>query len=351
VGGKGRSEGGGRVVIDLGDLARYRHLSLAWFVRMAVAWAVGQDLFRDLVVDNVNSVIKNAEDVVGALRLSEERRGEVLKYLRGSGDVKLSTEYFMDWEAKEHARVFGGRGRKVRESFKARSYVFGLYLLGRELTRVRGDTYLLIEPHLYLGYFSLSPDAFREFYNTIRGFVAVYERERANNEVRVGETAFIATLAGLVINRLRRYEVSTCLIGELVGVPCRKTGVDVGGRERGVVGGTFVLYMVSGGGVTPLDLTGLVRGILGLERLFGVGVSRTLASLAGDFTRHRRDSNITDTMNLLGDAVFRYSITGNLGYVYSMIRTVTTSEDYTWVLKPLLGGEELGKGVVSEGGD
>jgi hypothetical protein len=312
---------------------------------MAVAWAVGQDLFTGLIIDSIDNIINKAEKVVEALRLDGEVRDKVLGNLRGSEDVKLSTKYFMDWEVKEHARVFGGRGRKVRESFKVRPYVFGLYLLGRELTRVRGDTYLLIEPHLYLDYFSLSLDAFREIYNTIRGLVAEYERERDNNEARVSGTAFITTLAGLVINRLRRHKVSTCLIRELVGDPCR--GIESMGGKEGGVGSAFVLYMVSDNNITPLDLTGLVRSILRLERLFGIGVSRTLASLAGDFVRHGRGggNDIISVMNLLGDAVFRYSITGELGYVYNMIRTVTTSEEYAWVLKQLLGdmsGEEGG---------
>ena len=346
--GKRGSKGGGKgIIIDLGDLARYRYLSLAWFARMAVAWLVGQDLFVELV-NSVDSIINRAVEVVEKLRLGEKERGDVLEYLRGSEDVDLNTEHFMRWEVKERTRVFGGGGRKVSESFSVRPYVFGLYLLGRGLTRVGGGTYLLIEPQLYLGYFSLSLEAFREFYNTIRGFVAEFEREGGNNEGRVSETAFMTALAGLVINSLRRHNVSTCLIRELVGVPCGRTGV---GEGRENVGNALVLYMVSKDGVTPLDLTGLVRGILGLERLFGVGVSRTLASLAGGFANRKRGGDITNIMNLLGDAVFRYSITGDLGPVYNMIRTVATSEEYAWVLKPLLGGEGLGRGVVGEGGD
>jgi len=344
-----KSKGEGGSFIDLSNLTRYRHLSLAWFVRMAVAWTVSQDLFEDLVVDSIDRVVGEAEKVVGALRLSEKERSEVLEYLRGSGDVELNTEYFMKWEVKEHARVFGGGGRKVSATFKARSYVFGLYLLGKELTRLSNDTYLLLEPHSYFRMFSLSLAGFHEFYNRIRTFVGEYEREIGNKEKRtkVHTTAFLATLAGLVITELRKNKVNTCMIREVVGIPCKRSQIDIDkkgdeNRKEDVVGGNvFVLYIVSKNEFIPLDLTSLVRGILKLEAMFRIGLSKVLTSLADGFVSHRH--GVVDAMNLVGDAVFRYSVTGDLGYVYNMLRTVTTSESYTDVRNLMFGdGDEGG---------
>jgi len=351
---KGRSrrkdKGEGKVLIDLGDLARYRHLSLAWFARMAVAWMVGQDLFEDFVVDSIDRIIGNAVDVVGTLRLSGEKRDKVLKYLQGSKDERLNTGHFMDWEVMEHARVFGGRGKEIRESFKAKSYVVGLYLLGKELTRVHGDTYLLMEPRPYLRVFSLSLVGYHEFYNKIRNFVAEYEKERANKEKKkeVRATAFLATLAGLVITELRRNKVNTCMIREVVGFPCKGFQIDIDkkgeeSKKEEVAGGNvFVLYIVRNDGITPLDLTSLVRDILRLETLFRINWSKILASLADEFVNHRR-GGVVDAMNLVGDAVYRYSVTGDLGYVYNLIRTVITSEGYTDVRDLMFGdGDEGG---------
>lgn len=349
--GKGRRKSKGKygVFIDLSDLARYRHLSLAWFARMAVAWAVGQDLFEDPVVDSIDRIIGSAVEVVGTLRLSEEERRDVLEYLRGSEDVDLNTKHFMDWEVKEHTRIFGGRGRKVSESFSVRPYVFGLYLLGRGLTRVGGDTYLLMEPHSYLRLFSLSLAGFHEFYSRIRNFVGEYEREMANKERKgkVLATAFLASLAGLVITELRRNKVDTCMIREVVGFSCKGSQIDIdkkGGeskKEEVAGGNVFVLYIVRNDGITPLDLTSLVRDILRLEALFRINWSKVLASLADEFVRHRR-GGVVDAMNLVGDAVYRYSVTGDLGYVYNMIRAVITSEDYADLRKLMFGDGDEG---------
>ncbi len=345
-----KSKGGSKgIVIDLSDLARYRHLSLAWFVRMAVAWLVGQDLFEDLVVDSIDRIIGSAVEVVGTLRLSEKERGDVLKYLRGSKDVDLNTEHFMKWEVKEYTRVFGGGGRKVSESFSVRPYVFGLYLLGRGLTRVGGNTYLLMEPHSYLRMFSLSLAGFHEFYNRIRNFVAEYERERANKEKKeeVSATAFLATLAGLVIAELRRNKVNTCMIREVVGIPCKEPQIDINKKgeetkkEEAVGGNVFVLYIVRKDGIIPLDLTSLVRDILRLEMVFRINWSKILASLADEFINHRR-GGVVDAMNLVGDTLYRYSVTGDLGYVYNLIRAVTTSESYTDLRNLVFGGGDEG---------
>jgi len=331
--GEGRSTGQA-IIIDLDNLARYRYLSFAWFVRMAVAWLVGQDLFeKPLDPGTINNVLAETVEEAKALKLSEKARDEVIKHLQGNEDVNLYTEYFMDWEVKEHTRVFGGRGREVREFFKARPYVVGLYLLGMELTRVRNNVYLFIEPHIYLIGLSLSLNKYREFYNNIRNLVREYERRANNKEKNINETALMATLAGLVVNNLRRYKVGMYRIRELIGVG----------------GNVFVLYRVDKrGGVTPLDLTNLVKHILELERV-GLSVSRTLAGLAGRFVSRKRGGDIIDSINTVGDAVFKYTITGDLGYIYNMTRTVTTSEGYAEVRDSLLGVGGGGEGGDSEG--
>ncbi len=238
---------------------------------------------------------------------------------------------------------------KISESFKAKSYVFGLYLLGRGLTRVGGNTYLLMEPHSYLRMFSLSLAGFHEFYNRIRNFVAEYERERANKEKKeeVSATAFLATLAGLVIAELRRNKVNTCMIREVVGIPCKEPQIDINKKgeetkkEEAVGGNVFVLYIVRKDGIIPLDLTSLVRDILRLEMVFRINWSKILASLADEFINHRR-GGVVDAMNLVGDTLYRYSVTGDLGYVYNLIRAVTTSESYTDLRNLVFGGGDEG---------
>jgi len=332
--GAGRSRGAEQaIVIDLDNLARYRYLSFVWFVRMAVAWMVGEDLFvTPISPGTINDVLAKTVEEIKALKLDKEKRNKIIDNLQGSKDINLYTKYFMDWEVKEHTRIFGGRGKEVREFFKARPYVFGLYLLGRELTRVFGDVYLFIEPHIYLIELSLSLNKYREFYNSIRDLVREYERRRANKEENISETAIMATLAGLVINNLRRYRVGMYRIRELIGVG----------------GNVFVLYRVDkSGGITPLDLTNLVRRILELERM-ELGVSRALAGLAGEFVYAKRGGS-SDSINTVGDAVFNYTITGDLGYIYNMVRTVTTSEDYAEVRDSLLGVGGGGEGGNSEG--
>jgi hypothetical protein len=360
-----KSKGTGRsteqaVVIDLDNLARYRYLSFAWFVRMAVAWLVGRDLFEDtLDLGSINNILTKAIEETKALKLNKEKRNKIINNLQDSKPINLHVrEHFMDWEVKEHTRMFGGRGKEVRKFFKARPYVFGLHLLGRELTRIHGDVYLFIEPHIYLIELSLSLNNYREFYNSIRDLVREYERRRANKEEKnISETAFLTTLAGLIINNLRRYGVRTCMIRELVGNPCKKSQTNTGkergeNEEEGISGNAFVLYRVDNDkGITPLDLTNLVRRILELERM-GLSVSRTLAGLADRFVNSRR-GGVIDLINTVGDAMFKYTITGDLGYIYNMIRTVTTSEDYAEVRDSLLGvggdseeGDSEGLGTV-----
>jgi hypothetical protein len=289
---------------------------------MAIAWAVGEDLFvTPISPGTINDVLAETVEETRALKLSEEIRDEVIKHLQGNEDVNLYTKYFMDWEVKEYTRIFGGRGKLVRKFFRARPYVFGLYLLGRELTSVLGDdVYLFIEPHIYLIELSLSLNRYREFYNSIRDLVREYERRRVNKEENISETALMATLAGLVINNLHKYGVGSRRIRELIGVS----------------GNVLVLYRVDKrGGITPLDLTNLVMHILELKRM-GLSVSRTLADLADRFVNSRR-GGVIDLINTVGDAMFKYTITGDLGYIYNMIRTVTTSEDYAEVRDSLLG--------------
>jgi hypothetical protein len=320
--------GGGKecgVVIDLDGLVKYRHLSFAWFARTAVAWLVGQDPFEEPVP--IGEVLEKAVREAGALGLG----GGLLEDLRSSEPGNLGVDkHFMRWESKEFMRVFGGGGGNVKDYFCARKYVIGLSMLGRELTRAYGSEYLLMEPHAYLRYLGLA--GYRELYSTTRDFVREYERRRAKKERNISETAFMTTLAGLIISKLHKYGVGSYAIGGLI--------------EAG--GGAFALYLVSRGKMVPLDLTRLVKSVLGLEGLFGLGVSRVLGNLAGWFVNRRRGGGIIDSINLVGEAVFKYTVTGDLGYVYNMIRTVATSEDYTWVLKPLLGG--VG-GVGGEGGD
>jgi len=79
-----------------------------------------------------------------------------------------------------------------------------------------------------------------------------------------------------------------------------------------------------------------------------LGVSRALAGLAGEFVYAKRGGS-SDSINTVGDAVFNYTITGDLGYIYNMVRTVTTSEDYAEVRDSLLGVGGGGEGGNSEG--
>ncbi len=313
-------------VIDLDNLVRYRHLSFAWFARMAVALVAGQDPFEGLT-GPIEEVLDRAVREAEALRLNGRRRAEVLDNLRDNKPDRLRVDrHFMRWEFKEYRRAFGGRGGLVKECFHARKYVIGLFMLGRELTRAYGNEYLLMEPHAYLRY--LTHTEYREFYNSIRGLVREYERRRANKERSISEVAFMTALAGLVIDRLRKYGIDSHRVRRIIEDS----------------GGSLVLYLVGRDGITPLNLTGLVDSILRLEWAFGLGLSRALAGLARGFTSPRRGGDVVDSMNLLGNAVFRYSITGDLGYIYNMIRTVTAGEDYAEVRGLLLGGG-------GEGGD
>lgn len=321
--GKGRRKGGctGSVeVIDLNNLVKYRHLSFAWFARMAVAWVAGQDPFKELT-DPIEEVLNKAINKARDLGLG----GDLLRDLQSSEPDNLGVnEHFMRWEVKEYRRVFGGRGGLVKDCFYAIKYVIGLSMLGREVTKVYGKEYLLIEPYGYLMY--LAPTEYREFYNSIRNFVREYERRRANKERNISEVAFMTALAGLVINRLRRYGVDSYKIRRII-----EDSSD-----------SLVLYLVGRNGITPLNLTSLVDHILRLEWVFGLGLSRALAGLARGFAGPRRGGDIIDPLNTVGDAVFRYSITGDLGYIYNMIRTITASEDYVEVRRLLFGGGDEG---------
>jgi hypothetical protein len=309
-------------VIDLNNLVKYKHLSFVWFARMAIAWVVGQDPFEGLTAP-IEDVLAKAINEVKALKLDEKRRVEILDDLKDNKPDNLNVnEHFMGWEVKEYRRVFGGRGGHVKDCFYAIKYVIGLSMLGRELTRVLGNEYLLMEPHEYLRYLALT--GYREFYNSIQNFVREYER-RGDNE-GLSETAFMTALAGLVINKLHKYGVDSYKIRKIIEDS----------------GGSLVLYLVSKDGITPLNLTNLVDYILRLEWVFGLGLSRALAGLAGRFVGSRRGSDVIDSMNTVGDAVFRYSITGDLGYIHNMVRTVTASEDYVEVRRLLLGGGDEG---------
>lgn len=305
-------------VIDLNNLVKYKHLSFVWFARMAVAWVAGQDPFEGLT-DPIDSVIDKAVKEAKDLGLG----GDLLGDLQSSEPDNLNVnKHFMGWEFKEFMRVFGGRGDNVKDCFYAIKYVIGLSMLGRELTRVLGNEYLLMEPHEYLRYLALTE--YREFYNSIQNFVREYERRGDNEGLR--ETVFMTALAGLVINKLRKYGVDSYKIRKIIEDS----------------GGSLVLYLVSKDGITPLNLTNLVDHILRLEWVFGLGLSRALAGLAGRFVGSRRGSDVIDSMNTVGDAVFRYSITGDLGYIYNMVRTVTASEDYVEVRRLLFGGGDEG---------
>ena len=312
-------------VIDLNNLVEYKHLSFAWFARMAVAWVAGQDPFKKLT-DPIEEVLNKAINEVEALKLDEERRVEILDDLKDNKPDNLSADkHFMRWEAKEYRRVFGGGGGLVKDCFYAIKYVIGLSMLGREVTKVYGKEYLLMEPHEYLRY--LAHTGYREFYSTIRDFVRVYEKKRANKERNINEVAFMTALAGLVINKLRKYEVGSYRIRRIIEDS----------------GDSLVLYLVGKDGVTPLNLTSLVDHILRLEWAFGLGLSRALAGLARGFVSPRRGGgDIIGLMNTVGDAVFRYSITGDLGYIYNMVRTVIASEDYVEVRGLLFGGGDEG---------
>lgn len=307
-------------VIDLNNLVKYKHLSFAWFARMAVAWVAGQDPFKGLT-DPIEEVLNKAVSEAEGLGLGDD----LLKNLRSSEPDNLSAnKHFMRWEVKEYRRVFGGRSGLVKDCFYAIKYVIGLSMLGREVTKVYGKEYLLMEPHGYLRY--LAPTGYREFYSTIRDFVREYEKKRANKERNINEVAFMTTLAGLVINKLRKYEVKSYRIRRII-----EDSSD-----------SLVLYLVSKDGITPLNLTSLVDHILRLEWVFGLGLSRALAGLARGFASPRRGGDIIDLMNTVGDAVFRYTITGDLGYIYNMIRTVIASEDYVEVRRLLFGGGDEG---------
>jgi hypothetical protein len=313
-------------VIDLNNLVKYKHLSFAWFARMAVAWVAGQDPFEGLT-DPIEEVLNKAINEVEALKLDKKRRVEILDDLKDNKPDNLSAnEHFMRWEVKEYRRVFGGRSGLVKDCFYAIKYVIGLSMLGREVTKVYGKEYLLMEPHGYLRY--LAPTKYREFYSTIRDFVRVYEKKRANKERNISEVAFMTTLAGLVINKLRKYEVVSYRIRRIIEDS----------------GDSLVLYLVSKDGITPLNLTGLVDHILRLEWVFGLGLSRALAGLARGFVSPRRGggNDVVDSMNTVGDAVFRYSITGDLGYIYNMVRTVIASEEYVELRRLLFGGGDEG---------
>ncbi len=323
------------VLLDLNNLMEFRHLSFARFVRFAIVYATGEDPFNKPIdnplpilddvkglVDSLMSDVEKRYEKVGNSRLKKaveaekEELEEILTKISSDQEEKLNTSFFMDYEFKEYVRIWGGRGRVVRDILKARSYVLGLYELGMYLTRIaRGENaFLLVEPNYYLHYYNkvLDIDGFRKFYLGIRDFMKYHEEiQRQGGNHKLGETAFLTLLSGLAIDKLfellrgkHGYDQIYSEIMDLVN------------------NGALVLHRVSESGVTPYDLTNLAKVVLKMR------VADALADIAKSLQtyhsggRHDVENYVANLANIIGGNIFAYAIGKDLRHIYYTVRSI-----------------------------
>jgi hypothetical protein len=317
----------------------FRHLSFVQFVRFAIVYTTGEDPFNK-PIDNPSPILDEAKRLVNSLMSDVKRRyekagnsrlkkaieaekeelEEILTKLNSDKEEKLNTSFFMDYEFKEYVRIWGGRGKVVRDVFKTRSYVLGLYELGMYLTRIarggRNDkgAFLLVEPNYYLYYYNkiLDLDGFRKFYLTIRDFIKYHEEiQSQDRNHKLSEAAFLTLLSGLAIDRLfellrdkHGYDQIYVEIMDLVN------------------NGALVLYRISESGVAPYDLTNLAKVVLKMS------VADALADIAKSLQMHHSggkhdvENYVADLANVIGGNIFTYTTGKDLRYIYYTVRSI-----------------------------
>jgi hypothetical protein len=317
----------------------FRYLSFVQFVRFAIVYTTGEDPFNK-PIDNPSPILDEAKRLVNSLMSDVKRRyekagnsrlkkaieaekeelEEILTKLNSDKEEKLNTSFFMDYEFKEYVRIWGGRGKVVRDVFKTRSYVLGLYELGMYLTRIarggRNDkgAFLLVEPNYYLYYYNkiLDLDGFRKFYLTIRDFIKYHEEiQSQDRNHKLSEAAFLTLLSGLAIDRLfellrdkHGYDQIYAEIMDLVN------------------NGALVLYRISESGVAPYDLTNLAKVVLKMS------VADALADIAKSLQMHHSggkhdvENYVADLANVIGGNIFTYTTGKDLRYIYYTVRSI-----------------------------
>jgi hypothetical protein len=336
-----RRAGSSAIFLDLNNLMEFRHLSFAQFVRFAIVFAIGkgEDPF-DKPIDNPSAILDNVKGFVDslisdveerykkvnnfrsrkALETEKEELGEILAKINSDQEKALNTEFFMDYEFKEYVRIWGGRGKAVRDILKTRSYMLGLYELGMYLTRIarggRNDkgAFLLVEPSYYLHYYNkvLDVDGFRKFYFTIRNFMRYREEiQRQGRDHKLGETAFLTLLSGLAIDKLfellrgkHGYDQIYSEIMDLVN------------------NGALVLHRVSESGVTPYDLTNLAKVVLRMRAADALAdIARSLQTYHSG-GRHDIENYVANLANIIGGNIFAYAIGKDLRHIYYTVRSI-----------------------------
>ena len=329
------------VLLDLNNnnLMEFRHLSFAQFVRFAIVYTTGEDPFNK-PIDNPSPILDEAKRLVNSLMSDVEKRyekagnsrlkkaieaekeelEEILTKLNSKQEEKLNTSFFMDYEFKEYVRIWGGRGRVVRDVLKARNYVLGLYELGMYLTRIarggRNDkgVFLLVEPNYYLHYYNkiLDLDGFRKFYFTIRDFMKYHEEiQRQDGDHKLSEAAFLTLLSGLAIDKLfellrgkHGYDQIYSEIMDLVN------------------NGALVLHRVSESGVTTYDLTNLAKVVLRMRAADALAdIARSLQTYHSG-GRHDVENYVANLANIIGGNIFAYAIGKDLRHIYYTVRSI-----------------------------
>jgi len=327
------------VCIDLKNLMEFRHLSFAQFVRFAIVYTTGEDPFNK-PIGNPSPILDEAKRLVNSLMSDVKKRyekannsrlkkaveaekeelEEILTKINSDQEEALNTEFFMDYEFKEYVRIWGGRGKAVRDVLKTRSYMLGLYELGMYLTRIaRGgrndkDAFLLVEPSYYLHYYNkvLDIDGFRKFYLGIRDFMKYHEEiQRQGGNHKLGETAFLTLLSGLAIDKLfellRDKHEYDQTYGEIMDL---------------VNNGALVLYRVSESGVTPYDLTNLAKVVLRMRAADALAdIARSLQTYHSG-GRHDVENYVANLANIIGGNIFAYAIGKDLRHIYYTVRSI-----------------------------
>jgi|GEM_PF-2027122 len=339
-----RSTESSAIFLDLNNLMEFRHLSFAQFVRFAIVFAIGkgEDPF-DKPIDNPSAILDNVKGFVDslisdveerykkvsnsrsrkALETEKEELKKILAKMNSDQEEALNTEFFMDYEFKEYVRIWGGRGKAVRDILKTRSYMLGLYELGMYLTRIarggRNDkgAFLLVEPSYYLHYYKvLDVDGFRKFYLGIRDFMKYHEEiQRQGGNHKLGETAFLTLLSGLAIDKL--FELLFKLLRD-------KHGYDRIYDEimNLINNGALVLYRVSESGATPYDLTNLAKVVLKMRAADALAdIAKSLQTYHSG-GRHDIENYVANLANIVGGNIFAYAISKDLHHIYYTVRSI-----------------------------
>ncbi|WP_338602880.1 hypothetical protein V6M85_03155 [Sulfolobus tengchongensis] len=298
------------LVINLSNIPKYKHLLISWYVRTALQYLYGFDIFlKSPSQIDINQMVDDINRALEGLKLEKAKNLEYQDFQETYETIsKTSYRNFLQ-EFKEFGRTFGGQTSEIRELNRVQKGVLKLATIGYEISKVK-------EYNVFVDITSqnvLLKDIRKAMDSLKLVFSAISNNKLSEKALMIGMASAIALAYKDNIN-------------DLMNNPLR------------------VIYVSKSGNLVSYVLNELSN------ELWHLGITSSIFQLLVNYKyeiKNRKNTTIKNFIELLATTIIQYHNLGSINGFYPIIRSLTSDtvvEEGSFVYKEKW--DEITKGLL-----